>query len=53
VNAFGVLDGEKTDVYLYHSDGSLAGEPLRQVVGIDRDDSPMYIKVKDAILALH
>ncbi len=52
VNAFGVLGGEKTDVYLYHSDGTLA-QHLPQVVGIERDDSPAYIKVKDAILALH
>jgi thiol-disulfide isomerase/thioredoxin len=50
--AFAALAGEKTDVYLFHSDGTLA-QKLPLVSDVQGPGSPGYSKVRDAIVALH
>jgi hypothetical protein len=47
-----LLGGEKTDAFLYHGDGTLS-QHLLQLKDMEHDDSPGFVKVRDAILALH
>lgn len=51
-HVFEQLGAEKTDAFVYHSDGTLS-QHLLQITDMERDDSPGFVKVRDAILALH